>query len=216
MLLCCLIVLALATLISAQRNNRFNNRQNRQNNGNRGNNRNVGNRNRQNAGRNNRQNNRNQTPNRNPVINGGRFRATPANARDRLGNEVYPGCNGTVCLPEARLCANRKQKRELLLYFLKIPLLKPQHQCFSLKRNYCFIMITLISTTNSMPIVVPLQKYCQFLHYSIHFPCYKACQMNVQQHKIKALDTDAVFSTKLNIDYLLKRAEKRRSYVIIV
>ena len=150
MLLCCLIVLALATLISAQRNNRFNNRQNRQNNGNRGNNRNVGNRNRQNAGRNNRQNNRNQTPNRNPVINGGRFRATPANARDRLGNEVYPGCNGTVCLPEARLCANRKQKRELLLYFLKIPLLKPQHQCFFLKRNYCFIMIALISTTNSM------------------------------------------------------------------
>ena len=116
MLLCCLIVLALATLISAQRNNRFNNRQNRQNNGNRGNNnRNVGNRNRQNAGRNNRQNNRNQTPNRNPVINGGRFRATPANARDKLGNQVYPGCNGTVCLPEARLCANRKQKRELLL-----------------------------------------------------------------------------------------------------
>ena len=100
--------------------------------------------------------------------------------------------------------------------FLKIPLLKPQHQCFSLKRNYCFIMITLISTTNSMPIVVPIQKYCQFLHYSIHFPCYKACQMNVQQHKIKALDTDAVFSTKLNIDCLLKRAEKRRSYVIIV
>ena len=116
MLLCCLIVLALATLISAQRNNRFNNRQNRQNNGNRGNNRNVGNRNRQNAGRNNRQNNRNQTPNRNPVINGGRFRATPANARDKLGNQVYPGCNGTVCLPEARLCANRKQKRELLLF----------------------------------------------------------------------------------------------------
>ena len=125
-LLCCLIVLALASLISAQRNNnrfRNNNRQNRQNNGNRGNNnnRNVANnnRNRQNAGRsqNTRQNNnRNQTPNRNPVINGGRFRATPANSRDRLGNEVYPGCNGTVCLPEARLCANRKQKRECVVF----------------------------------------------------------------------------------------------------
>ena len=127
-LLCCLIVLALASLISAQRNNnRFNNRQNsrqnRQNNGNRGNNnnRNVGNnRNRGNAGRQNRQNNRNQTPNRNPVINGGRFRATPANARDKLGNEVYPGCNGTVCLPEARLCANRKQKRECVVVVLVI------------------------------------------------------------------------------------------------
>ena len=34
--------------------------------------------------------------------------------------------------------------------FLKIPLLKPQHQCFSMKRNYSFIMIALISTTNSM------------------------------------------------------------------
>ena len=34
--------------------------------------------------------------------------------------------------------------------FLKIPLLKPQHQCFSMKRNYFFIMIALISTTNSM------------------------------------------------------------------
>ena len=35
--------------------------------------------------------------------------------------------------------------------FLKIPLLKPQHQCFSMsKRNYYFIMIALISTTNSM------------------------------------------------------------------
>lgn len=38
------------------------------------------------------------------------FRATPANARDGLGNEVYPGCNGTVCLPEANLCAARKTK----------------------------------------------------------------------------------------------------------
>jgi len=72
-------------------------------------------RNRQNRQRNNRNRNNNgnratTTRNRNPVVNGG-FRATPANARDNLGNEVYPGCNGTVCLPEANLCARRKQKR---------------------------------------------------------------------------------------------------------
>ena len=39
-----------------------------------------------------------------------RFRATPANGRDASGNEVYPGCNGTVCLPIAQQCAVRKQK----------------------------------------------------------------------------------------------------------
>ena len=38
------------------------------------------------------------------------FRATAANARDSTGNEIYPGCNGTVCLPLARLCAVRKEK----------------------------------------------------------------------------------------------------------
>ncbi|XP_040571052.1 uncharacterized protein [Lepeophtheirus salmonis] len=38
------------------------------------------------------------------------FRATPSNARDTLGNEVYPGCNGTVCLPEANLCSTRKER----------------------------------------------------------------------------------------------------------
>ena len=75
-------------------------------------------RNRQNRQRNNRNRNNNgnratTTRNRNPVVNGG-FRATPANARDNLGNEVYPGCNGTVCLPEANLCARRKQKRKSL------------------------------------------------------------------------------------------------------
>merc|ERR1711944_37627 len=82
-----------------QNGNRFNNRrQNRQNN-------------RFNNNRpNNRPNNNRQTPNRNPIINGGGFRATPANARDSLGNEVYPGCNGTVCLPVANLCAQRKNK----------------------------------------------------------------------------------------------------------
>ena len=44
--------------------------------------------------------------------NNGNFRATPADARDKLGNEVYPGCNGTVCLPVAQLCSQRKQKRK--------------------------------------------------------------------------------------------------------
>jgi len=38
------------------------------------------------------------------------FRATPATARDASGNEVYPGCNGTVCLPIAQQCARRQQK----------------------------------------------------------------------------------------------------------
>ncbi len=42
--------------------------------------------------------------------NNNNFRATPANARDAFGTEVYPGCNGTVCLPDATLCARRKQK----------------------------------------------------------------------------------------------------------
>jgi len=85
--------LALAALAEAQRNN--GNRNN--------NNRNRGNNNR------NRGNNNQQTRNRNPVVGGG-FRATPANAKDRTGNEVYPGCDGTVCLPKANLCAQRKNK----------------------------------------------------------------------------------------------------------
>ena len=96
---------------------RFNNnrRQNRQNNR-FNNNRPVNNR----PVNNNRQSNnrRPQTStNQNPLISNGRFRATPANARDKLGNEVYPGCNGTVCLPEANLCARRKNKRKLSLFF---------------------------------------------------------------------------------------------------
>ena len=44
------------------------------------------------------------------IASNNRFRATPANARDASGNEVYPGCNGTVCLPIAQQCAIRKQK----------------------------------------------------------------------------------------------------------
>ena len=89
-LLACAIALA-----AGQRNRNNNNRNNR----NRGNNNNRGN---------NRGNNR--ANNRNPVVGSGR--ATPANARDSSGNEVYPGCNGTVCLPLADLCSRRKQKRK--------------------------------------------------------------------------------------------------------
>ena len=99
------VLLALAALAEAQRNN--GNRNN--------NNRNRGNNNRNNR---NRGNNNQQTRNRNPVISGGGFRATPANAKDRSGNEVYPGCDGTVCLPKANLCAQRKNKR-MRLFFSK-------------------------------------------------------------------------------------------------
>ena len=52
--------------------------------------------------------------NNNNNINNPNFRATPADGRDKLGNEIYPGCNGTVCLPVAQLCAQRKNKRESL------------------------------------------------------------------------------------------------------
>merc|ERR1719219_3219031 len=72
------------------------------------------------AQRNNNRNNNRQNANRFPPPppaparrqqrQNGRFRATPANARDVTGNEVYPGCNGTVCLPVAQQCAIRKQK----------------------------------------------------------------------------------------------------------
>jgi hypothetical protein len=98
-----------------QRNNRFNQRVNqfgpppppparRRPNNNRNNN------------RNNRQFNNNNNNNRRPATRrparpaSNNFRATAANARDSTGNEIYPGCNGTVCLPSARLCAVRKEK----------------------------------------------------------------------------------------------------------
>ena len=100
------LVLAFASLAECQRNRNNNNRNNNRNNRNRGNN---------NRG-NNRGNNR-QSANRNPIINNSGFRATPANARDKLGNEVYPGCDGTVCLPQANLCAQRKNKRMMFRHF---------------------------------------------------------------------------------------------------
>ena len=31
-------------------------------------------------------------------------------SRDQVGTEVYPGCDGKVCLPEAQLCATRTEK----------------------------------------------------------------------------------------------------------
>lgn len=114
-----LVLVAVLAVATAQRNNnRFNN--NNRNNNNRFNNNRNNNRNnngRAIANNNNRNNNGRainnrpqQSTNRNPIINGGSFRATPSNARDRSGHEVYPGCNGTVCLPLADLCARRKNK----------------------------------------------------------------------------------------------------------
>jgi len=63
---------------------------------------------------NNRRQNRNR-PNR-PVRQnnrpGGFLRngVTRNGSRDKKGTEVYPGCSGKVCLPEAELCAERQQK----------------------------------------------------------------------------------------------------------
>jgi len=59
---------------------------------------------RQNRRPNNRQNNRG---NRGQF---GRNGVTRNGARDARGTEVYPGCSGKVCLPEAQLCAERKNK----------------------------------------------------------------------------------------------------------
>jgi len=62
-------------------------------------------RNRNNRRQGNRQGNR---PGNNAVF--GRNGVTRNGARDASGTEVYPGCNGKVCLPEAKLCAQRKNK----------------------------------------------------------------------------------------------------------
>merc|ERR1711970_1590613 len=61
--------------------------------------------------RNNRNNNRNRPARQNRQNNQfGRNGVTRNGARDARGTEVYPGCNGKVCLPEANLCAERKRK----------------------------------------------------------------------------------------------------------
>lgn len=123
-----------------QRNNRFNNRVNefgppppppaRRQNGNRNNNNRQNRQFNGNNNNNNVRNNNNRRPAPRPAARpaaprpaarpaaprpaarpaSNNFRATPANSRDSTGNEVYPGCNGTVCLPVAEQCAQRKQK----------------------------------------------------------------------------------------------------------
>ena len=73
------------------------------------------------AGAQNRQNrfraNSRQNPRRPARQNGrsqfGRNGVTRNGSRDRRGTEVYPGCSGKVCLPEAQLCADRKEKVRL-------------------------------------------------------------------------------------------------------
>jgi len=90
-----LILAVLCLVLSlAQRNNNNNRRQGRPNN----------NRLRQNNNR--RQTSRNNNNSRQFSRNG----VTRNGAKDAVGTEVYPGCDGKVCLPEARLCANRKNK----------------------------------------------------------------------------------------------------------
>lgn len=85
-----LLVVLCIVLSEAQRNNQNNRRQN-------------GGRQRQNGVRNSRQNNRNRGQ-------FGRNGVTRNGAKDAAGTEVYPGCSGKVCLPEAQLCAQRKNK----------------------------------------------------------------------------------------------------------
>ncbi len=65
-----------------------------------------GNRNRNNNRRPARQNNARQNNGNGFLRNG----VTRNGSRDRKGTEVYPGCNGKVCLPEANLCAERQNK----------------------------------------------------------------------------------------------------------
>merc|ERR1712012_389659 len=68
----------------------------------------------QNNFRGNNRNNRNRgRPVRQNRQNGGQFLrngVTRNGSRDRRGTEVYPGCGGKVCLPEAQLCADRQNK----------------------------------------------------------------------------------------------------------
>ena len=63
--------------------------------------------NRQRNNRNNRNNSRRPAARQNTFLRNG---VTRNGSRDRRGTEVYPGCDGKVCLPEAILCADRQQK----------------------------------------------------------------------------------------------------------
>merc|ERR1711988_1590058 len=59
------------------------------------------------------QRNRNRNRNANRNQRQAAFRSdgvTRNGSRDRRGTEVYPGCDGKVCLPEAKLCAERRDK----------------------------------------------------------------------------------------------------------
>merc|ERR1712117_755771 len=89
MLRAALVLLAILclTLAEPQNNNRFrnNNRNNR--------------------------NNRNRPARQNNQF--GRNGVTRNGARDAKGTEVYPGCNGKVCLPDAKLCSESKKKAGL-------------------------------------------------------------------------------------------------------
>jgi len=90
------LILAVLCLVLtlAQRNNNNNNRQGRPNN------------NRPFRQNNNRQPSRNNNQRSQFSRNG----VTRNGAKDAANTEVYPGCAGKVCLPEARLCANRKNQ----------------------------------------------------------------------------------------------------------
>jgi len=57
--------------------------------------------------RNNRNNRRPSRQNNNQFLRNG---VTRNGSKDRRGTEVYPGCDGKVCLPEAQLCAERQNK----------------------------------------------------------------------------------------------------------
>jgi len=107
------------------------------------------NNNRRQGGR--RNNNNNKTFGRNGVTRNG--------VRDAKGTEVYPGCNGKVCLPEANLCALRKEKpgHKLLggkSYFLSWDsseeVIKQARWNWFTARNFCRKMcMDLVSTESS-------------------------------------------------------------------
>ena len=70
-----------------------------------------------NRNRNNRRPARQNNNNRGQFLRNG---VTRNGSRDRRGTEVYPGCDGKVCLPEASLCAERQNKVGLLFPFPKM------------------------------------------------------------------------------------------------
>ena len=69
-----------------------------------------------NRNRNNRRPARQNNNNRGQFLRNG---VTRNGSRDRRGTEVYPGCDGKVCLPEANLCAERQDKVSFFLLILR-------------------------------------------------------------------------------------------------